>query len=326
MARLVLATRAQIDRITRETHALWGGGLSYEDYRDLWEELGRSAWAERWARYYVWQDDDGQILSSLKLYRPRLRVGERVGRCAVLGAVFTPSRLRRRGHAADTVQAVLDESARAEDMAALLFSDIGTAYYARFGFRALPAREQVGRLPPGASLQSADLRFRTVEEADLPFLASAHAASSAARSVAIVRDAEHWRFLWTRSRSFFARTTARATQHDWRIVQRGAEHAGYVIAVVAGTEWNLREVGAADGDPATMIEILLHAGALAYRAGARRVYGWLPEELQEGLGAWRLSSVPRRRALPMLKLQDRALEGRLVLSPRDAFIPFQDQF
>ena len=326
MARLVLATRAQIDRITRETHALWGGGLSYEDYRDLWEELGSSAWATRWARYYVWEGEDGQILSSLKLYRPQLRVGSRVGRCAVLGAVFTPSRLRRRGHAAETVQAVLEESEQAEDMAALLFSDIGTAYYARFGFRALPAREQVGRLPPGASHLSGDLRFRSVEAQDLPFLASAHAASSAARSVAVVRDAEHWKFLWTRSRSFFARTTARATQHDWHLVQRGSEPAGYVISVVAGNEWNLREVGSADGDPATMTEILIHAGALAYRSGARRVYGWLPEELQGGLAPWRLSNVPRRRALPMLKLQDRALERQLVVSPRGAFIPFQDQF
>ena len=326
MARLVLATRAQIDRITRETHALWGGGLSYEDYRDLWEELGSSVWAARWARYYVWEGEDGQILSSLKLYRPQLRVGTRVGRCAVLGAVFTPSRLRRRGYAAETVQAVLEESEQAEDIGALLFSDIGTAYYARFGFRALPAREQVGRLPPGAALLSSDLRFRSVGPEDLPFLASAHAVSSAARSVAIVRDAEHWKFLWTRSRSFFARTSARATQHDWRVVQRGDALAGYVIAVVAGTEWNLREVGSADGDPRTMTEILLHAGALAYRAGARRVYGWLPAELQAALEPWRLSSVPRRRALPMLKLRNRALDQQLVLSAQSAFIPFQDQF
>ena len=99
-----------------------------------------------------------------------------------------------------------------------------------------------------------------------------------------------------------------------------------MIDIVHEIEATRREVGSADGDPATMVEILLHAGALAYRAGARRVYGWLPEELQAGVATWRLSSVPRRRALPMLKLHDRRLEGQVDLSQRAAFIPFQDQF
>ena len=326
MGRLVLASRAQVDRITRETHALWGGGLSYPAYRDLWDELGRCAWARKYARYYVWQDDDGRVLSSLKLYRPLLRVGAWQGRSAVLGAVFTPSRLRRRGYAAETVRAVLEESARSGDTAALLFSDIGTGYYARFGFRPLPALEQVGRLPPAAAWLRGPLTLRPAVAADLDRLRHAHLASSARRSIAIVRDDEHWEFLWTRSSAYFSRAREPGLKHDWRVACRGTTIVGYLIAVVAGGEWSVREVGAVDGDPRTMTEILLCGGALAYRAGARRVYGWLPGELLPGLEGWKLRSGARRRAVPMIRVDDPAVDPTLLRHPADAYIPFQDQF
>lgn len=326
MARLVLASPAQIDRITRETHALWGGGLSYPAYRDLWDELGRSAWATKYARYHVWQDDGGRVLSSLKLYRPMLRVGTRQGRASVLGAVFTPSRLRRRGHAADALRAELKESERAGDLAALLFSDIGTQYYSRLGFRPLPAQEQVGRLPPAPEWLSAGPSLRPAESTDLPRLALAHEASSARRSLAVVRDREHWEFLWIRSRAYFSRAEDPGIQHDWRVAYRGDVFAGYVIAVLAGGDWSVREVGAADGEPRTMIEILRHAGALAYRGGARRVYGWLPAELVPGLEEWRLRGTTRRRAVPMVRLLDPEIDPALLAPPADTHIPFQDQF
>lgn len=326
MGRLVLATRAQVDRITRETHALWGAGLSYAAYRDLWEELGRSAWATKYARYYVWEDDDRRVLASAKLYRPLLRVGEWQGRCAVLGAVFTPSRLRRRGYATETVRAVLEQSESEGDRAALLFSDIGTRYYTRFGFRPLPAREQLGRLPPASALLAAGLTCAPARAEDLERLRQAHLASSAHRSIAIVRDAEHWEFLWTRSCAYFSRAASQAIQHDWRVVYRGKAFAGYLIAIVAGGEWSVREVGSAEGDPGTMIEILRLGGALAYRSGARRVYAWLPGEVARGLEDFKLRDVPRRRAIPMVRLADPAVDRALARDADQAYVPFQDQF
>jgi len=326
VARFALASRAQIDRIMRETHALWGGGLSYGAYRELWEELGSSAWATRFAHYYVLEDDDGQVLSSLKLYRPRIRVGTRQGRCSVLGAVFTPARLRRRGFAAEAVRAALEESERANDVAALLFSDIGTRYYARFGFRPLPAWEQTGRLPPAPRWLADDLTFRPARVEDLELLSQAHLASSARRSVAIVRDPAHWQFLWARTQSYFSRAANPSVRHDWTLAYRGATFVGYVISIVAAGEWSVREVGSVDGDVEIMVELLLRGGALAYRSGARRVYGWLPDELRGGLAPWRLRNVARRRAVPMIRFQDPAVERMLATGAGEAYIPFQDQF
>ena len=86
----------------------------------------------------------------------------------------------------------------------MLFSDIGTRFYTDLGFRALPADEYMGRLPP-APRPDDDLTMRPARESDLDRIAQAHRASSASRPCAIERDQEHWQFLWVRSRSFFSR-------------------------------------------------------------------------------------------------------------------------
>src|SRR5262245_16645446 len=102
----------------------------------MWDELAGTAWGRRWFSWRAWVDDDGDVLSSLKLYRPLVRLGERVSRAAAIGAVFTPRRDRRRGHAASLILATLEEAEGRGDHPAFLFTDIGVEYYAALGFRA----------------------------------------------------------------------------------------------------------------------------------------------------------------------------------------------
>jgi len=104
------AREDQLDAIYRESHGLWGSGLSLDDYRGLWRELMRTPWARRHAGLHVWIDDEGTVLSSVKLYRPQLGVGGRVQRATVIGALFTPAAQRRRGHASALLRAVLDRA------------------------------------------------------------------------------------------------------------------------------------------------------------------------------------------------------------------------
>lgn len=323
---LRLATRVEIDAISRESHVLWGGGLSLGPYRQLWDEVGQTAWARKYARFYVWKDGDGRVLSSMKIYRPRVRLMEREGRCSVLGAIYTPRTYRRRGHAADMVLASLGEVRDRADLVAMLFSDIGTRYYAKFGFDALPAIESTGRLPVRPVAASAGLEFRPVRTADLERIQQAHAISSVHRSVAVLRDLEHWEFLWIRSRSFFSRVKDPTVRHSWSTIHREGEFVGYLITVEGRGEWNVREVGAADGDPATMAEILTHAGSMAYRAGLRRFHGWFPQEVVDHLDEWTIRSRPRRRAVPMLLGVESAIDTVELEGSGGAHIPFQDQF
>src|SRR5262245_56533482 len=103
----------------------------------MWDELARTAWGRRWFSWRAFVDDDGQVLSSLKLYRPKLRLAGRVSRTAAIGAVYTPRHHRKRGHAASLILAVLEEAEARGDHPGFLFTDIGVEYYAALGFRPL---------------------------------------------------------------------------------------------------------------------------------------------------------------------------------------------
>ena len=184
---LTAASGDQVDAVYRESHVLWSSGLDYEGYRGLWRDLTRTPWARRYAGFHAWVGDDGRLLSSVKLYRPQLRVCGRTARVTVIGALFTPSRLRGRGHASAMVEAELARARERGDRLALLFSDIGTEFYERFDFRRLPAVEQWGTLPAG-SPPLRDWSLRPMTEGDLPAVAAAHDAFCRTRPLAVIRE------------------------------------------------------------------------------------------------------------------------------------------
>jgi predicted N-acetyltransferase YhbS len=326
VSRLELARDEQIDEVYRESHRLWGAGLSYEDYRGLWSELSASPWARSWIRFHVWTDGAGQILSSMKVYRPCVRVHERPARVALFGALFTPAARRGLGHGAAMVRAALEQARARGDAAALLYSDIGTAYYGRLGFRPLPADEHWGRLPPASGGPVPEWSLRPMREADLATVAAAYAASSARRPLATLRDPDHWAFLRQRADGFFARLHDGDLLQCHRIATRAGSDAGYLITVEGRGEWNVREVGALDGEARTIAAILRRGASAARKRGLRRFYGWLPPEVVPLLADWGLRARGRRRAVPMiLPLDDRTDTAALVAAP-EFHLTFQDQF
>jgi hypothetical protein len=224
------------------------------------------------------------------------------------------------------VLASLEEIRDRGDLAAMLFSDIGTRYYARFGFAALPAVEDTGRIPVRPVSTDSGLQFRPARAVDLERFQEAHRVSCADRSVAILRDLEHWEFLWIRSRSFFSRVKDPSVKHHWHVVHRDGEFLGYLITVEGRAEWSVREVGSIDGDPATMARIVAHAGSMAYREGLRRFYTWLPGEILDRMEHWTIRSRPRRRAVPMLQGCESRIDPLVLEREGKAHIPFQDQF
>lgn len=324
MPQLAIARPEQIDEVYRESHSLWGAGLAYDDYRGLWRDVSRTAWARLWVRFYVWTDDDGRVLSSMKLYRPLLsRFGE-ITRAAVIGAVFTPAALRRRGYAAEMVRAAVAAAAERGESLVMLFSDIGTGYYSSFGFRALPAEEHFGRLPPPRPAPGWELCEK--RDDDLESIALAHDDFCKSRPIAVMRDAEHWHYLWVRSQRFFERSGDPRIRQHYRIALDRGRFAGYLITVEGGEEWDVREVGASDGDPARMATILRLGAAAAWRDGLRSFYGWLPPPALRHLDDWAVRSRRRRRALPMVRTMAGEIERSLLRSPKAAYLPFQDQF
>jgi len=325
MASLTVARDDQLDSIYRESHALWGSGLLIEDYLGLWRELTDTEWARRHAGMYVWCDEAGTVLSSVKLYRPELRVGDRVCRATVIGALFTPSALRGCGHASRLVEAALAHARERGDPLALLFSDIGTDFYVRLGFRALPAEEQWGVLPTDPR-PPAGWSLRPKVASDLAAMSRAHLDLATSRPLAMIRDTHHWTFLDIRSSRFFERLNDRRLTYRQQVVLCGREFAGYLITVEGRGEWNVRELGAVEGSPETMATILRLGARQAQAAGLRGFYGWLPPGVADHLPDWGIRRRRRRRAVPMVRELDEGLDLSGLATADAAYLAFQDQF
>jgi GNAT superfamily N-acetyltransferase len=324
LSRLTVARDDQIDAVYCESHRLWGAGLSLRQYRELWDEMRSTPWGSRHARFCVWTNDRGELLSSLKVYRPRVRMHDRVARATVLGAVFTPAERRGRGHATAMVRAAIERARKMGDLAALLFSDIGTAFYADLGFEKLAAEEQSGRLPGIRGAARPGWTLRDMRGSDEEAVEAIHAESCARRQIAILRDAEHWKFLHVRAEGYFRRLGDRALRERRQVALRDGRVAGYLIAAEGSSEWDVREIGAAGGDPETLADVLRLGAGAARAIGLDAFHGWLPPELKPYLDPRQAATQARQRAVPMiLPLQDAA---PLAPSASATYMPYQDQF
>ena len=66
MPRLAVAREHHIDAIYRESHRVWGAGLAFDGYREMWRELSRTPWARNHATFYVWLDGADRVLSGTR--------------------------------------------------------------------------------------------------------------------------------------------------------------------------------------------------------------------------------------------------------------------
>lgn len=326
MARLTLATAQQVRAIYEESQELWGGGLSAVDLEGLWQEILRTSWAHKYARFYVWVDGRGTTLSSMKVYNPLVRVNGRCARGSVLAAIFTPRAHRGRGHASSMVRAALDKDRLCGLPLALLFSDIGPEFYLPLGFRGLPAVEYRANLESGPSDAVEGWTLRAARPEDEARVREAYRASSARRPLAIVRDDEHWEFLHARTQSFFSRVSRKDVGHHCRVASHDGRFAGYLTSVEGRHEWNVREIAALDGEPATMAAIFRAGAAHAAGSGLRTFHGWLPPEMAGLLGEMKLDCRSRTKALPMIRPLALNVSLGSLRTPAEAYLPYQDQF
>jgi hypothetical protein len=323
--RLIVPSSEQVRSILRESHTLWGAGLTLDAYVAMWEELAESAWGREWYGWRAWVAEDGRVLLSLKLYRPNLRLGDVTARARAIGAVFTPREHRRHGYAAALIREALAEPPNASRDPGFLFTDIGVDYYTAFGFAALPCEDVLGTLAATPrSTHGLTLRAMTVH--DLDEVGRAHDRSCAGRPIAILRDRAHWEFLLLRAASFFRRIDGSGLERRFMIAETSQGPVGYLVGVLGPGEWNVREAAAFDDDPRTLARILAAGGEDAFAAGARTVWGWIPRSWWPLVPAWRLRLQPRLRAIPMIR-PPRGCELPAALDTAEgAYISYLDQF
>ena len=141
---LVLASEAEKEARDRVTAEAWGEGLTLEGYLRRERRLRAVAVPRLDMRCWLLVDSRRRVLSSCETFTfpslLRTESGESWGRSFGIASVFTEGALRGRGYATtalDSLCAALAGEPSAQ--AAVLYSDVGEAQYARSGFVARPA-------------------------------------------------------------------------------------------------------------------------------------------------------------------------------------------
>jgi GNAT superfamily N-acetyltransferase len=301
--------RKEIEEAARDHHALWSSGRTEEEHiAHIFEQL--SSAGPELLRYVGLLDETG-LLASLKRYALLLHHPDAPGahRAVGIGAVFTRPAARRRGAASALIREVMREASDLGYSAALLYSDIGPAFYERLGFVALPAIEHVAR--PVDLPDEGALAIRPAEPADLDRLLAFHEEGIRVAGPVLcpLRSRALFRYFRYRSR----------IRGEWLLSDHDRD-VGYLIAGRADPLRDLPEPReedllwvdewAAPGVPADRVWATVRA--LSSREGTRVIGTWLPPHQASA----RFQARPRPSALPMIA----PLSPSFPIDPRRAFL------
>src|SRR5688572_19894331 len=191
---------ARLEEIFDLTHPVWHDGLTRKAYSQWNQAQALTPWARIHFRRFALVDDDGTLLASLKRYRYDVRLDGRAGWMCGLGAVFTPPDRRGRGYAAALIEQLLDRERKEGALLATLFSEIGTSFYERVGFEAVPLGEVTVQV--GGKEGAPAMLVRAGDERDLPALAAMHEVRSSPARFALRRDPSMIHFALAKKRLF----------------------------------------------------------------------------------------------------------------------------
>ena len=271
---LVPAEGALLEEILDQTHALWGEGLDRAAYARYNEAQLRTPWGRAHLRR-VALVDGGRWVSTAKRYDLRLRVGGREVPAIGVGALFTRPEARRRGAAGELLRQLVAAGAAEGAGLALLFSEIGTRYYERFGFRAIPLTQCVIGLSARPPAGPPAIPMRSGEPADLPAIAEMNAMQSGGFRFSLARSPEYIAFAIAKKRLLAASGRPGHREVKFFVVEEGGRAAAYAVVLAVGEYWMVTECG--DRDPTgARLGALLQAMLTRPGVRASRVLAWLP--------------------------------------------------
>jgi predicted N-acetyltransferase YhbS len=243
---LVLADRALRDRIQDATFPIWNEGLTRTAYGQWNEAQMRTAWGRDHLHRLALVDDAGDVLASLKRYRFTVRYDGEIMPMLGIGAVFTPPHLRGRGHAPALMERVIAEEQAAGAPIATLFSEIGSDYYTRTGFEAVPLDEVTVTVAFKHGAPAVLVRAGT--DADLPSVATMHDMRAAGSRFSIVRTPDVIQYAIAKKRLLAGLGQEGRRQTEFFVTEEGLMAVAYVVITIDERGWFIEEAG--DRDPA----------------------------------------------------------------------------
>ena len=301
---LITATGPLLDQALRHTFAQWGGGLTPEAWTRYDRALARLPWG-RAHREHVALMDGGRLVAVAKRHELSARIDARIRRVLGIGAVYTPPELRRRGAASALIEHVLAAAETDGFEFALLFSEIGPAFYERFDFVPVPLVETTLGVRTGRGGAPAVL-LRGGDDRDLPHVMEMNATRAAPARWALDRTEEFLKYTIARRRLFAGLGPAGARQVEFLVTEEGHQAVAYLVATIQDGAWTIEECG--DRDPGgarlgAMLQVML-AREPAEAAPVIRAWwphGWTPPQLDL------LATRPTREVMMLRPLTDRVL-------------------
>jgi predicted N-acetyltransferase YhbS len=301
MADLIPATGRILDQILDESWPLWGDGLSRQAYGQWNAAQLRTAWG-RSHLTRVALVDEGRLLCSAKRYRFTLWLDGRRVTALGIGAVFTPPGERGHAHAPRIIEALCDEARADGCELAMLFSEIGSGYYERLGFRTVPvaASDVTVTTKDGAPA----VLVRAGEERDGLHVAETHASRVERYRLGVVPDADQVNYSVTRKRMLAGLDTTGRRTVEYFVTEEGHQAVAFVLLQITRPErpdepesWSLAACG--DRDPAGA-----RIGAMLQVLRARH-----PAEQPPVIRAW----WPQGLRPPQLSITRRGLAAEVMM-------------
>ncbi len=275
-ATLVPATGALLEEILDETYPLWGEGLSRAASGRYNRAQLKTAWGSAHLRRVALVSPDGGLLSTAKRYDLHARLHGRRVRALGIGAVFTPARLRGRRLALALLERLL-ETARQEGFGlALLFSAIGSDYYRRVGFEAVPLEQLSLDVHPARGAPAVLVRAGT--DRDSRFLADMHEARAQASRwpFALERNEEFITFAIARRRLLAGLGPPGLRELEFFVVDEADRPAAYAVLLNTRGSRMLCECGDRDPSGARVGALLQSLRARTPHERPSFIRAWLP--------------------------------------------------
>ena len=301
-----------VQEAIRQTHSIWGGGLSIDDRMERQLQRLADCGTELYHLSGI-TDSDGRLVSSLKRYYFDISIDGEIVHAVGLGGIFTHPDYRRNGLAANMIEDILRESR--EELgcgASVLYSDIDPSYYNKLGFRQVTA---LSWDVPVASLPTAEVLERhEVIEGDLPLLLKLHDDATSSAGIRTERTEHTWKL-------FHQMNGIGSSQ---LLIDDKNEPVGYVTIggeVKGGGIWLEEACSSIENESRLWATIR----TIAEGMGATHMRGWYVPTLKLLTGFDGYEATLRTRAVPMIA----ALDSELVITDEalaHAYFPAPDHF
>jgi GNAT superfamily N-acetyltransferase len=247
-----------LDQILGLTYDIWNEGLTHHAYAQWYRAQVRTPWGRKHLQRFALVDDAGRLLAAAKRYRYRVRLEGRSGWMAGIGAVFTPPLQRGRGYASQLIERLLEMERGDGVLFAGLFSEIGTSFYERLGFAAVPMDEvtiHVARKDGAPAML-----VRSGDDRDLPALEEMHRVRSSSVRFTLDRDRAAIHYAVSKKRMLAGLGPVGLRQVEFVVAEEGASAVAYAVLHENANGWTLEEAG--DRDPSgarlgAMLQVLV---------------------------------------------------------------------